>query len=205
MYNSDMQFSTYLDVIFYLFAGLAILHRRFIWIPAIALLASLNRETSGLIPFLVLASIVGKDIWYKGLSGLKEKTEPLVIFGLSLAIYILVFVFLRFSYGPQPLLLPNGHHPGLDVLQYNLGSILTWDLMLATLGVIPFVALFGYRKWPLELRRFFWVIVPLWFAIHMVAAVMVETRLFLVPQAMIFIPGLLLFAQRETSGQPSLP
>ena len=50
----------------------------------------------------------------------------------------------------------------------------------------------GYRKWPLELRAFFWVIVPVWFLVHAFGSVMAETRLLLVPQAMVFIPGALL-------------
>ena len=55
--GSDIQFNTFFDVTFYLLAGLCILQKRFVWIVPITLLAALNRETSGLIPFLLMFSI----------------------------------------------------------------------------------------------------------------------------------------------------
>ena len=63
--------------------------------------------------------------------------------------------------------------------------------LLTILLVTPLLALLGYARWPASLRVFFWTVVPLWFFIHAVGAVMAETRLLLVPQALIFIPGAL--------------
>jgi hypothetical protein len=51
---SDLSFNTYFDVIFYLVGGLIVLSAQFVWLPLVAFLASLNRETSGFIPFLAL-------------------------------------------------------------------------------------------------------------------------------------------------------
>ena len=70
--------------------------------------------------------------------------------------------------------------------------------LLATMGIIPFLALFSYRKWPHELKVFFWLIVPVWFLVHLFASTMAETRLFLVPYALIFIPGALFGLPRKT-------
>src|SRR5882724_4134524 len=44
-YDSDLQFSTYSDVLFYLVAALLLLKGHILWIPALSVLAALNRET----------------------------------------------------------------------------------------------------------------------------------------------------------------
>jgi hypothetical protein len=128
-------------------------------------------------------------------------TEPAItrkvwmIFGASLAIYGVIFVGLRLAFGEQGSSLPYHHYPGLDMLQHNLGRLVTLEQLFAVLSFIPILALIGYRKWPVHLRVFFWVIVPVWLVVHMFAAIMAEGRLFLVPQALVFIPGVLFLAQ----------
>lgn len=193
-YDSDLQFSTYLDVIFYLVAGICILHKKYIWIIPISLLASLNRETSGLIPFLLLFSFIDKEAI---ISGLKKQKGNLVIFGISFTLYIAIFFLLRFFYGEQKVFIPYGHNPGFDLLHYNLTRIITWNRLLATLGIVPLLSILGYSKWHAQLKTFFWVIIPIWLIIHMFGAIMAEARLFLVPNVMVFIPGVLLFAQQS--------
>lgn len=77
-YDSDLSFNTFFDVIFYLLAGLSILKKRTIWILPITVFAALNRETSGLIPFLLLA-VVLESGWNRSTS---KKVVP--IFALAL-------------------------------------------------------------------------------------------------------------------------
>jgi hypothetical protein len=196
-YDSDLQFNTFFDIIFYLLAGLCILYGKFFWIAPITLLAALNRETSGLIPFLLLSV---------SMCALPKTSfrKVIPVFVTSFATYIAVFVGLRLFYGSQELLIPYGHHPGLDLLQYNLFRLVTWQRLIATLSIIPMIAIVGYQRWPLQLRVFFWVIVPIWFLIHAVGAVMAETRLFLVPQAMVLIPGALLSITQQAH-DPTAP
>lgn len=52
----------------------------------------------------------------------------------------------------------------------------------------------------IQARVEFWVVVPIWFTIHALGAVMAEIRLFLVPQAMVFIPGALLGPAQRACG-----
>lgn len=182
--DSDLQFNTFFDFIFYLIAGLCVLQGQFFWIIPVTFFAALNRETSGLIPFSLLS--VSIFVLPKG-----SFRTVIPIFATSFAIYVAIFVGLRLIYGSQELLIPYGHHPGIDLLQYNLFRAVTWRQLIATLSITPIVAMIGYYKWPQQLRVFFWSIVPLWFTIHAFGAVMAETRLFLVPQAMVFIPGAL--------------
>lgn len=190
-HDSDLQFNTFFDIIFYLFAGLCILYKKYFWIIPITLLAALNRETSGLIPFLLLSIAV-----FVLPKGSLRKVIP--IFITSFLIFVVIFVGLRLIYGSQKLLIPFGHNPGLDLLKYNLFRLVTWQELIATLSIIPIIAIIGYHKWPVQLRVFFWVIVPIWFIIHAFGAVMAETRLFLVPQAMVFIPGALLSLAQQS-------
>jgi hypothetical protein len=50
---------------------------------------------------------------------------------------------------------------------------------------------FSYQTWPRALKIFFWVVVPAWFGVHFFTALVAETRLLLVPLALVFIPGAL--------------
>ncbi len=190
-YDSDLQFSTFFDVIFYLLAGLSIIEKKYIWIIPITFLAALNRETSGLIPFLLLPNALFV------LPG-RSMQKMLSVFFIASLIFGIVFVGLRMYYPSQELLLPYGHKPGLDLLKYNLFNLVTWLQLIATFNIIPIIAIAGYKKWPYQLRLFFWVIVPLWFLIHAFGAVMAETRLFLVPIALVFIPSALLALAHQT-------
>lgn len=199
-FDSDLQFNTYMDVIFYLLAALLILRNALYLVIPLMILAALNRETSGLIPFMFLFTFaIGKE---RG-----ERNKIIAVVAIALVVYAAVFFGLRAAYGPQQLFIPYGHHQGLDLFQFNIARPLAWYRLWATMGMLPILALMGYRYWPPRLRVFFWVIVPVWFAVHLFAAVMAETRLFLVPQAVIFVPGALFLAcgcmQRATDERKS--
>ena len=59
----------------------------------------------------------------------------------------------------------------------------------------------------LKLRQTFALaVVPVWFAVHLFAAVIAETRLLLVPYVVVFVPGALMgfkAAQEAVSGHPA--
>ena len=94
-------------------------------------------------------------------------------------------------YGPQQFLTADGYYPGFRLLLVNLARLVTWEQLILTLGIIPLLAILAYSKWPYALQVFFWVVVPVWVAVHFAAALVAETRLLLVPQALAFIPGAL--------------
>lgn len=197
-FDSDLQFGTFFDLLFYLLAGLLILQRRFLWIIPLTALAALNRETSGLIPFLLLAV---------GLFALPRpsRRRTLPIFAAAFGLYLAIFFGLRLAYGAQTPILPYGHTAGLDLLGYNLLRPVTWSRLVATFSIIPLVALIGWRRWTPHLRLFFWALVPVWLGVHAVAAVLAETRLLLVPQALVFIPAALLALNPPPAGADNLP
>ena len=183
-HDSDLQFSTFFDVLFYLLAAWCILAERWVWLMPLTLLAALNRESSALIPLLLLGSAL-----FAMEPGAWRRALPVVL--VMLAIYVGVFVGLRALYGPQELTVAYGLRPGLALLRFNLLRTVTWSELAVTLGVVPFAAVYSYRAWPMQLRVFFWVLVPLWLLVHTLGAVLAEARLLLVPQALVFIPGAL--------------
>jgi hypothetical protein len=186
LYGADLQFNTYSDILFYMAAGLAIVYRREGWIIPITVLAAFNRETSGLIPVLLIAAHLQ----------LKPKIAVLprilIIGGIAMALYAAIFIGLRIEYGPEELLVPYGNHIGLELLIYNLTLPATYVELFGVLGLLPIMAILSIRRWPDALVLFFWALAPIWFLIHLFASVLAESRLVLVPQALIFIPGALL-------------
>lgn len=189
-YDADLSFNTYFDVIFYLLAILLILDHRYYYVAILMIFAAMNRETSGLIPFLVLAAI------FDSVRPLKQKVMPVV---LSFAVFLIVYGGLRFFFHSAPIYVPYGNHPGFPLLIYNVTRGFTWDRLFKTFGLIPLVGLMFFPVWPALWKRFFIVLCPVWFGIHLFLGVVAETRLFLVPYAVIFVPGVLFFTTYLTS------
>lgn len=195
LYNSDLSFNTYFDILFFLLAGLAILYEKPLWIIPLSVLAAFNRETSVLIPLMLLAA------QFRAAPG-KTKNLSIATAIFSLVLYLAIFLGLRSYFGPQQLILANnGLAPGFGLLVYNFIRPITWETLILTLGILPFLAVFSYSRWPRGLKVFFWVVVPVWFLIHPFMSIMAESRLFLVPQALVFIPGALILISTGSSQQ----
>jgi hypothetical protein len=185
LYNSDFSFNNFFDIAFYLLAAILIMDRAFVWIPLLIIPAAFNRETSALIPLMLISYAYFDD---KKSNNIKQA----IVFTLvSLAIFTAIFVGLRIHYGEQQFLTADGYYPGIGLLVLNISRFVTWEQILITLSIIPFLAVFSYRAWPRSLKIFFWVVVPMWFGVHFFAALVAETRLLLVPLALVFIPGAL--------------
>ena len=104
----------------------------------------------------------------------------------------MIFVGLRVAYGPQELLVPYGYHIGIELFTYNMTLPATYIEVFGVLSVLPVLAILSMKRWPHILIRFFWAVVPIWFVIHVFASIIAESRLLLVPTALVFIPGTLL-------------
>ena len=181
-YDNDLSFNTYFDVIFYLAAVLLILGRHYFWVALLMILAALNRETSGVIPFLLLAALLDN------LRLFQRKYVPVY---LSIIFFVFIFIGLRLLYPDRPIYVPYKQTPGYQLLLYNLTRPFTWDQLFHTLGFAPLLTLAFLFVLPNLWQRFFLVLCPIWFGIHAFLSVMGETRLFFVPQAIIFIPAVL--------------
>jgi len=185
LYNSDFSFNNFFDIAFYLVAAIIIMDEAFSWIPLLMIPAAFNRETSALIPFMLIC--------FAYFENRKTKNIKSAIFFtvVSLAIFMAIFAGLRIYFGEQKFLTADGYYPGIGLLVLNVTRVVTWEQILITLGLVPFLAVFSYQTWPRALKIFFWVVVPAWFGVHFFTALVAETRLLLVPLALVFIPGAL--------------
>jgi hypothetical protein len=191
LHDTGLALNTYTDLAVYLVAALLILDRRYEWVVPLMVVGALNRETSGLIPIMLLA--VGM------MHGLRtELGRRALRAGIAaLAVYAVITVALRLVIGSAPLFKPMGLSPGGAYAEFNLRSGLTWEYLARTLTIVPFVALAGVRRWPSELKAFALAIVPAWFVIHLFASILAESRLVLVPYAVVFVPGALVAIARR--------
>ncbi|MBK6792283.1 MAG: hypothetical protein IPG80_07020 [Anaerolineales bacterium] len=185
-HQSDLSFNTYFDVIFYLAAVLLILKDLFVWLPVLMVAAAMNRETSGLIPFLAITT----------LPRIKDQRSKVFLILLSLVVWVGVFLALRALYPDRELFIPYGYQPGLPLLSYNL-TLSSFELVVRFFSFAPLVGMLMYKDWMPVLKRFFITLIPVWFMIHLIGSVISEARLFLVPQLLVFIPAFLVFVQHK--------
>ncbi|MBT3388873.1 MAG: hypothetical protein HN413_00525 [Chloroflexi bacterium] len=146
-YDSDLQFNTYFDILFYLAAGLLILRKKYGWIIPLMALAALNRETSGLIPIMLFGHLV----YRRPLKRISIKNS--IIFMSAMFVYGVIFFGLRTFYNPQELVIPYGHPPGWELFSFNVQRPVTWIQLFKTLGLLPLLAVFSFKKWPSSLSE----------------------------------------------------
>lgn len=184
VYHSDLSFSTFNDVLFYLLSGWLILNNRLAWLLPLTFFAALNRETSALIPFLAIAVHGRWKDW-------PASRKPVLIALACMAIYFAVYYTVRAYYGFQPPAVVEGMVTPMDYWKKNFGFLRTFPLITGTLGFVPLVVVIYFRRLPVVLQRWFWIVVPVWFIVHFSFSKAAESRLFLMPQALIFIPAFL--------------
>jgi hypothetical protein len=203
LFHQAMSFNTYGDIAFYLAAAVLILNRRWWWIVPLSAAAALNRETSGLIPVMLMAMA-----WPLGWRS-DEGRRALKIGALALVGFGATYGIVRLAVGSSFFIVPNGQDPGLDLLDYNVGRGITWDFVFQTLNILPLLALLAIRRWPPQLKAIGLAVAPAWIAIHLFTSVLAESRLLLVPLALVFIPGTLFGlglgsgAQRRAEEEPA--
>lgn len=184
VFQSDLSFNTYFDILFYLIAGLLIIRKKYPWIIPLMVLAALNRETSLLIPgMLIIPFITWKPfhiqrniLWISAFAGLA---------------FAICFIGVRMYFGYPPAEGINGMKGLTDYLFFNLRFFRTYPELMGTLAFLPLVVILFLKRLPIILQQWFWVVCPVWFLIHFAYSTAVETRLFLVPQVLIFIPAFL--------------
>jgi len=184
-YDSDLSFNTYFDVIFYLIGVIIILDTHYKWLPILMIFATLNRETSGMIPIMLMFfSIVHIDII--------ERKKAFLCGLIGLITWGIVFLSLRLYYSNAPLYKIGGIlSPGLDYIRYNLSIHQLPTLLFQTFGILPLVAWFSRKKWHLFIRICVIILAPVWLSIHFFTGVWAETRIFLVLLAVVIIPAVL--------------
>ncbi len=201
---ADLSFNTYMDIVFYLATANIIVHKKnpLLLVP-ITILAAFNRETSIMIPALYFIS--QSDFTNFNLNAKSWRSvvlPPKKVWVLTIVLYMLffaIFIGLRFYFGYKPQQVWKAP-AGLPMLKLNLLSAVGakgYLELLATYGVIPFIILYKLWSFPYLLRKWFLFLAPVWFAVHYISVVAYQTRLFMVPFAMIMMPMLLWLVENE--------
>lgn len=193
-YKSDFSYNTYFDITFYVAAALMILAGHSIWIIPLTVVAALNRETSGFIPLMLIMPFP-LTTWRMTLT-----SERLSISALSLALFAFIFFLVRWYYGYRSYEGVNQMTTPMDFFFFNATFFRTYPLLLGTLGVIPLIVILNLKLLPPLLQGWFWLIVPFWFVLHFFQSNAMETRLFLVPQTLLFVPSFLIITEQWYSG-----
>ncbi len=185
-YGADLGFNASTDTLLYLSAALALVCGRPAWLVPITAIAVLNRESSILIPYMALACAVRRE---PRLTLDKAIAAPAFA---SLVVWCLLFVALHFSLGSRPWSLhESGAAPGFEILRYNLTNRDAWEHGFGILGFLPLLALLSWRGWAPPLKPVFWSVVPLWCIAQLFCAPLDQSRVLLLPQVLVFVPGVL--------------
>lgn len=207
---ADLSFNTYLDIILYLgTANLIVYQKNRNWLFLFVLIGAFNRETSLMIPALYFISQTDFTRFQLKRFNWKEIGFPAMntwIFTAVLyAIFFSIFIYLRMHFGYRPQQVWKAP-AGLPMLKLNLMSavgVKAYFELIGTFGVIPLIILYKFKSYPHLLRKWFLFLVPIWFAIHYVSVVAYQSRLFMVPICLIFIPMILWQIEQDIRQEPT--
>ena len=209
---ADLSFNTYLDIIFYLItANLIVYHKNKAWLYLIVPLAAFNRETSLLIPALYFISETSLTQFSLKKGDLKKIIFPAKKAWINTIVLYVIFLAIFFSirsyygYRPQQLWKVPA---GFGMLKLNLFSavaVKSYFELIGTFGVIPFIILYKFKRFPHLLKKWFLFLVPIWFLVHYLSVVTYQTRLFMVPIILIFMPMMLWLVEREIIEREVMP
>src|ERR1043165_6728264 len=177
-------FIFFLYFFFYFLRAILILDKKYGWVPVLTIPAALNRETSAMIPVLLIAWG-----WWK----VPEERTKTLMFGLiGFFVWGVTFTTLRLYYPNAPLFkIGEGILPGWGLFHYNLSVPKTGILLFQTFGFLPVIGVISYRSWHPFVRVCFLFLVPVWIVVHAFTSVWAETRVFLVLLVLVFVPAVL--------------
>lgn len=205
---ADLSFNTYADIIFYLLTAIIILEKKNpLWLIPITILSAFNRETGLLIPGLYFISQADFSRFHLKNTGIKNIIWPTrqtwLLAILLYGIFAGIFIYLRshFGYRPQQVWKVPA---GLPMLKLNLLSAVGFKAcmeLIGTFALIPLIIVWKFRSFPYILRKWFIFLVPVWFAVHYISVVAYQTRLFMVPILLIFIPMMMWLIENNNQRQ----
>lgn len=190
--QSDLSFYTYTELAFFLFAGILINFNKDWWILPLTILATLNREGAVFIPVMLFSARFSQTRW-RQLSGFKMFSSQLIkILALSMLGFFVIYFGARFLIRVEAY---SGSRygavfPGFQLLYLNIFNLMTWVGLAQMFSLLPLTIIF-VNHWPTILKMYLLFLVLPWSAAVFVFGSADETRLFLVPLAIVFIPALL--------------
>ena len=150
-------------------------------------LAALNRETAILIPALVFT--LGFKVYFfpKFKVAMVNKQAALVGIASALA-FVAIFIGLRMYFGFAQNHVFDGT---LKWLIFNLTNDDVYFSVFGTITLLPLLSIFALPKANPILKAAFWTIIPVWFIVHYTMVAAWESRVFLTPVAVVFLPLLI--------------
>jgi uncharacterized membrane protein YagU involved in acid resistance len=194
---STFSLDRFTDTIFYLIAALLVLRGRVLWIPPLMALAVANRETSVFIPMLILARYFPITRMFTD----RRWRTPLFAALAAWAIAAVVYFGIHAYYGPRPRTEESYFGTAMVLRSLSMPAQITFFFAMTSL--LPIAALLSLKDADPFLRRLFWLVVPLWFAIHIWAARLGEGIMYLAPMTIIIVP--LVLQGIERSLKPAEP
>jgi hypothetical protein len=194
---STFSLDRFTDTIFYLVAALLVIGGREIWTVPLMAFAVANRETSVFMPTLILA-------WHGPLKRVftdPGKRAPLLTALAAWAVGALVYFAIHSYFGPRPR--TEESYFGPDMFLHSLSMPDQATFFFAAINLLPLLALLLLRAADPFLQRLFWLVVPLWFAIHIWAARLGEGIMYLAPMTVIVIPVVLQGLERRLRQSPT--
>jgi hypothetical protein len=194
LYNSDLSVNTYFDLIAYLAAAQCVFSNRTWALVPIAVVAAFNRDTAALIPALAVAPLLARVADAPG-STIKRLRDPenrgsIAVAVVGVVLFGAVYLGIRKVVGPAPW--PWGNANGTNMLRANLRDPHVYLYVPLTFSVLPVLAAWRWRQLPATLQGFLLLFGPLWATVLFSLVYVAETRLFLVPMAVAFIPAALI-------------
>jgi hypothetical protein len=175
----------FFDTIFYLLAGTLVLSNHERWIPALVAIAIANRETAVFMPTLVLAPYPLRSL----------PRKAIVVAASAWAVAAIVYLAIHAYYGSHPR--TEDSYFGPQMFLHSLSMPGQTAFFLAAINILPLLAVLVLKDADPFLQRLFWMVVPLWFAIHIWAARLGEGLMYLAPLALIGVPMVLQGLQRR--------
>jgi hypothetical protein len=193
LYNSDLSVNTYFDLIAYLIAAVSVASGRTWALVPIVVVAALNRDTSAMIPLLAVAPLVARAVdaprQTVDLMRPPGARRTIVIAAIGVVAFGAVYLGIRAVVGPASW--PWGNTGAATMLRANLHDRNAYLHVPLTFSVLPLLAVWRWRQLPELLRGLLVLFGPVWVTTLFLIVYVAETRIFLVPIALAFIPAVL--------------
>src|SRR5206468_3147055 len=108
----------------------------------------------------------------------RKWSTQIIVSAVSFCAHAATLLVLRILIHPPNLLLQQlwGNRVGWPTIQMNLSSPQTVLSVALIVSVMPLLFFWHYRRLPAWLKGAFWLIVPIWVAIHLAIVYVAESR-----------------------------
>ncbi|MCX6082863.1 MAG: hypothetical protein NTW32_25320 [Chloroflexi bacterium] len=186
--QSDLSYYIYTQIAFFLLAATLINFQKYNWLIPLTIIAAFNREEAIFIPLMLLGCQIihfNFKIFDKR-TVLLQASQLIFCFGS----YFLIYFGLRYVLGSAGYSISRYGmvFPGLELFRLNFLNPDTWIGLSLMYSGLPFIILY-FRKWPAILKSYLICLVLPWFMLEFAFGSSDETRLFLVPLFIVFVPA----------------